>query len=141
MVAELVSLVGVPVVPALFVAGLLRAYSLDRFQAGVARRVWLAGFAGMAAATLLALAWFAVVGQARAVPEPVYVFGFVLVYLVPVPATMYLVSGWIGEDADPTAWSAVGWAMLVYLALVYPYVNFLNSCVLGRGLLLPAGCN
>lgn len=78
--------------------------------------------------------------MSRAAFETLFVLVFFVFYLGMALAAA-VVAGRRVEREPRVAFLAAGLGTGVYLALIYPLVNFVNSCLIGHGILLPAGCN
>lgn len=129
---------------AAFAVGPVRAFAIDRFGRDEARAVWVPALAAMVLVGLLLPLGYALADLARGVLvraafESLFVLGFFTFYLGPAVAAA-VVAGRRAVREPRVAFLAAGLGTGVYLALVYPLVNFLNSCFLGHGILLPAGC-
>lgn len=136
---------GIFLLAAAFVVGPVRAFAVDRFGPDEARAVWVPAFAAMVLVGLLlplgyALAHLARGGLNRATFQTLFVLVFFTFYLGMAVAPA-VVAARRAQREPRVAFLAAGLGTFVYLAFVYPLVNFLNSCFLGHGILLPAGCN
>jgi uncharacterized membrane protein len=145
MVLEFLAQVGVFALAAAFAVGPVRAFAVDRYGAQAARAIWVPALATMIVVSLLLPVVYTLGDLGRSTMdrrtfELVYTTGFLIFYLGwgVVPALVAR-SKAVEEEGVAAAAAYVG--TMVFLVMIYPVVNFVNSCFLGHGILLPAGCN
>lgn len=145
MVLAFVAHMGIFLLAAAFVVGPVRAFAIDRFGHDGARDVWVPAFWAMVlVGLLLPLGYGVADGLEQALARGTFQAVFTLTFFTFYFGMGVLPAGiaWARAQRDKrVAGLAAGVGAFAYLALIYPLVNVLNSCFLGHGILLPAGCN